>query len=93
MPKFVLNCTVSVNQGRATFDPVTKILFWDVGKIDPTKLPNMRGQIHIQSGAVVLQSTPSVNVSCHLRNLKLEKHNKKTTLYAQSSWRDYASFM
>lgn len=63
MPKFILNCTVTVNQGRATFDPVTKILLWDVGKIDPTKLPNMRGQIHIQSGAVILQSTPSVNVS------------------------------
>ena len=40
MPKFILNCTVTVNQGRATFDPVTKILLWDVGKIDPTKLPN-----------------------------------------------------
>jgi AP-3 complex subunit mu len=63
MPKFILNCTVTVNQGRATFDPVTKILLWDVGKIDPTKLPNMRGQIHIQSGALILQSTPSVNVS------------------------------
>lgn len=63
MPKFVLNCTVSTTQGRATFDPVTKILLWDVGKIDPTKLPNMRGQIHIQSGATVLQSSPSVNVS------------------------------
>lgn len=62
MPKFVLNCTVSTTQGRATFDPVTKILLWDVGKIDPTKLPNMRGQIHIQSGATVLQSSPSVNV-------------------------------
>ncbi len=63
MPKFVLNCTVTVNQGRATFDPVTKILLWDVGKIDPAKLPNMRGQIHIQSGAVILQSTPAVNVN------------------------------
>lgn len=62
MPKFVLNCTVTVNQGRATFDPVTKLLLWDVGKIDPTKLPNMRGQIHIQSGAIILQLTPSVNV-------------------------------
>jgi len=62
MPKFVLNCTVTVNQGRATFDPVTKILLWDVGKIDATKLPNMRGHIHVQSGTPILQSTPSVNV-------------------------------
>lgn len=62
MPKFVLNCTVTVNQGRATFDPVTKILLWDIGKIDATKLPNMRGHIHVQSGAPILQSTPSVNV-------------------------------
>ena len=63
MPKFVLNCTVTTTQGRATFDPVTKILSWDVGKIDPTKLPNIRGQIHIQSGATVLQSSPVINVS------------------------------
>lgn len=62
MPRCVLNCTVTVNQGRATFDPVTKILLWDVGRIDTAKLPNMRGQIHVQSGTVVTQSTPSVNV-------------------------------
>ncbi|EFX70260.1 hypothetical protein DAPPUDRAFT_129909 [Daphnia pulex] len=71
MPKFILNCTVTLNQGRATFDPVTKILLWEVGKIDPTKLPNMRGQIHIQSGAVILQSTPSVNVQFTLTQIAI----------------------
>ena len=74
MPKFVLNCTVTVNQGRETFDPVTKTLNWDIGKMDPTKLPNMRGQIHIQSGAVILQSTPSVNV----RNLLVKPFKFKS---------------
>lgn len=80
MPKFVLNCTVTVNQGRATFDPVTKILMWDVGKIDPTKLPNMRGQIHIQSGAVILQSTPSINVRVFREFLKLASVLLRITL-------------
>ena len=80
MPKFVLNCTVTVNQGRATFDPVTKTLNWDVGKMDPTKLPNMRGQIHIQSGATILQSTPSVNV-CSYTFIFIINVIKNSTFY------------
>jgi AP-3 complex subunit mu len=45
MPKSVLNCGLVTNQGKYTFDPVSKLLVWEVGRIDPTKLPNIRGTV------------------------------------------------
>lgn len=45
MPKSVVNCILTANQGKYTFDPVTKTLQWDVGKVDVTKLPNIRGTV------------------------------------------------
>lgn len=46
MPKAVLNCTLVPSQGKYSFDPVSKVLQWDVGKIDVTKLPNIRGTVY-----------------------------------------------
>ena len=46
-PKSVLNVTLTPSQGRYSFDPVTKIMTWDAGKIDVTKLPNIRGSVSI----------------------------------------------
>lgn len=45
MPKSVLNCILNPSQGKYTFDPVTKILVWDVGRIDISKVPNIRGTV------------------------------------------------
>ena len=45
MPKVVLNCTLNATQGKYTFDPVSKVLAWDVGKVDPAKLPNLKGTV------------------------------------------------
>lgn len=61
MPKTVLNCTLTSTQGKYAFDPVSKILSWEVGKIDGQKLPNIRGSITLQSGAVV-DSNPTISV-------------------------------
>ena len=47
MPKTVLNCTLTSTQGKYAFDPVSKILTWEVGKIDGQKLPNIRGSVSI----------------------------------------------
>ncbi|TRY63168.1 hypothetical protein TCAL_10820 [Tigriopus californicus] len=63
MPKVVLNCTLTSSQGKYAFDPVSKVLNWDVGKIDPQKLPNIRGTINIQNGATAPESNPTLNVS------------------------------
>ncbi len=45
MPKVVLNCSLTATQGKYTFDPVSKMLAWEVGKVDPTKLPNLKGTV------------------------------------------------
>ena len=49
MPKSVLNCTLTATQGKYAFDPVSKILTWEVGKIDGQKIPNIRGSVSISS--------------------------------------------
>ena len=46
MPKSVLNCTLTVSQGKYAFDPVSKVLSWDVGKMEAQRAsPNMRGTV------------------------------------------------
>ena len=45
MPDAILNCTLTSSQGKYTFDPVSKMLHWEIGKIDPAKLPNLRGTV------------------------------------------------
>lgn len=62
MPKCILNCVLTANQGKYNFDPVSKILHWDVGRIDVTKLPNIRGSVAIQSGSNTSEINPSINV-------------------------------
>ncbi len=47
MPKAVLNCSLTASQGKYAFDPVSKVLTWDVGKVDPQKLPNIRGTVSV----------------------------------------------
>lgn len=44
-PKSVLNLTLTPSQGKYTFDPVGKVLTWDVGRMDPTKLPSIKGNV------------------------------------------------
>lgn len=47
MPKTVLNCVLTPSQGKYSFDPVSRILVWDVGRVDPSKLPNLRGSVSL----------------------------------------------
>ena len=51
MNKSVLNCSLTTTQGKHSFDPVSKVLVWEVGKIDQTKLPNIRGNVNFAAGA------------------------------------------
>ncbi|XP_059480324.1 AP-3 complex subunit mu-1 isoform X2 [Neocloeon triangulifer] len=69
MPKSVLNCGLVTNQGKYTFDPTTKLLVWEVGRIDPTKLPNIRGTITLQSGSPPVEANPSINVKFTINQL------------------------
>ncbi|GLV41274.1 carmine [Carabus blaptoides fortunei] len=73
MPKCILNCSLQSNQGKYNFDPVAKILYWEVGRIDVTKLPNIRGTISIQSGANTSDINPSLNVHFIINQLAVSR--------------------
>lgn len=45
MPKTVMNMQLTPSQGKYTFDTVKKHLFWDIGKIDPSKIPTIKGNV------------------------------------------------
>lgn len=61
-PKSVLNVTLTPTQGKCSFDPVTKVMTWDVGKIDPSKLPNIKGNINLQTGSSPPDANPTITV-------------------------------
>ena len=52
-PRSVLNVMLSQNQGKYSFDPTTKVLTWDIGKIDTTKLPNIKGTVCITKWIII----------------------------------------
>ncbi|KFZ65434.1 AP-3 complex subunit mu-1, partial [Podiceps cristatus] len=71
MPKAVLNMNLTATQGSYTFDPVTKVLTWDVGKITPQKLPNLKGIVNLQSGAPKPEENPSLNIQFKIQQLAI----------------------
>lgn len=69
LPKSVLNVTLTPNQGKYTFDPTSKVMVWDVGRIDPTKIPNIKGTINLQTGAPVPESNPALSLQFTISTL------------------------
>uniref|UniRef100_A0A0A9WH95 AP-3 complex subunit mu-1 n=1 Tax=Lygus hesperus TaxID=30085 RepID=A0A0A9WH95_LYGHE len=61
MPKTVTNCVLICNQGKYSFDPVSRLLVWDVGRIDTTKLPNLQGTVTSVTGSTG-DSKPTISV-------------------------------
>jgi Adaptor complexes medium subunit family len=68
MPKSVLNCTLTSTQGKYTFDPVAKVLSWDVGKIDSQKSPNIRGTVSIPPHRGLSIDRIKIIYSCSIRD-------------------------
>ena len=76
MPKSVLNCTLTPTQGKCTFDPVKKILVWDIGKIESNtqaaaRLPSLRGNIVLTTGQPLPESNPVLNVRFTLNQIAI----------------------
>ncbi|KRX49124.1 AP-3 complex subunit mu-1 [Trichinella murrelli] len=62
MPKFVVNCNLVPTQGKYTFDTVTKVLLWEIGKVEYTRLPNLQGTVTVQPCATSTDGSPTINV-------------------------------
>jgi len=76
MPKSVLNCTLTPSQGKCTFDPVKKVLHWDIGKIESNaqsagRLPTLRGNIVLATGQSLPESNPILNVRFTLNQIAI----------------------
>lgn len=48
-----------------------KVLTWDVGKITPQKLPNLKGIVNLQSGAPKPEENPSLNIQFKIQQLAI----------------------
>ncbi|VDD92717.1 unnamed protein product [Enterobius vermicularis] len=57
MPKAVQNCNLFPNVGKYSFDPRTKLLQWNIGKIELGKPPMIKGTVAV-SGTGNIESPP-----------------------------------
>uniref|UniRef100_A0A4W6DWA4 Adaptor related protein complex 3 subunit mu 1 n=1 Tax=Lates calcarifer TaxID=8187 RepID=A0A4W6DWA4_LATCA len=57
--------------GNYTYDLATKVLVWDVGKLNPQKLPNLRGSLSMQAGAPKPEENPSLNIDLKIQQLAI----------------------
>uniref|UniRef100_A0A4W6EPC4 Adaptor related protein complex 3 subunit mu 2 n=3 Tax=Percomorphaceae TaxID=1489872 RepID=A0A4W6EPC4_LATCA len=57
--------------GTYTFDPVTKLLSWDVGKINPQKLPSLKGTMSLQAGASKPDENPTINIQFKIQQMAI----------------------
>ncbi|KAL3870481.1 hypothetical protein ACJMK2_038536 [Sinanodonta woodiana] len=70
-PKSVLNVTLTPTQGKYSFDPVGKVMTWDVGRIEPSKYPGIKGNISLQTGAPIPESNPPLTLHFSISQLAL----------------------
>ncbi|KAI5088104.1 AP-3 complex subunit mu-2 [Silurus meridionalis] len=71
LPRSVLNASLNSSQGTYTFDPVTKLLTWDVGKINPQKLPSLKGTMCLQAGASKPDENPTINIQFKIQQMAI----------------------
>ncbi|KAF3842155.1 hypothetical protein F7725_024106 [Dissostichus mawsoni] len=71
MPKAVLSANLTATQGNYTYDLATKVLVWDIGKLNPQKLPNLRGSLSLQSGAPKPEDNPSLNIDLKIQQVAI----------------------
>ncbi|XP_013786991.1 AP-3 complex subunit mu-1 [Limulus polyphemus] len=69
MPKTVLNVTLTPTQGKYTFDPVSKNMVWEIGRIEAGKLPNIRGHISVQTGSSGPEANPIISIQFTISQL------------------------
>lgn len=67
----MLNVNVTQSQGKVQFDSSTKVLVWDLGRMEPGKLPNIRGTIALQSGAPLPDSNPTILIKFQINQLAI----------------------
>ncbi|PAV55701.1 hypothetical protein WR25_03627 [Diploscapter pachys] len=57
MPKTIMNCNLIPTHGKYSFDPTTRVLQWNVGKIELGKPPTLKGSVSV-SGTSTVEPPP-----------------------------------
>uniref|UniRef100_A0A665TW78 AP-3 complex subunit mu-1-like n=1 Tax=Echeneis naucrates TaxID=173247 RepID=A0A665TW78_ECHNA len=57
--------------GNYSYDLATKVLVWDIGKLNPQKLPNLRGSLSMQAGVPRPEENPSLNIELKIQQLAI----------------------
>ncbi|XP_028324638.1 AP-3 complex subunit mu-1-like [Gouania willdenowi] len=71
MPKSVLTVDLTATQGNYTYDLTAKVLVWDIGKLNPQKLPTLQGSLSIQAGVPKPVENPSLNIDLKIEQLAI----------------------
>jgi len=85
MPKQIVNVNLVPTQGEYSFNPVTRVLTWDIGKVAPGKPPSIRGTISLQPGVPLPEEKPSLSINFKIQQLaisglrisRLDMHNER----------------
>jgi AP-3 complex subunit mu len=67
MPKPVQNCNLTASHGKYSFDPSTKVLQWNVGKIEMGRPPTLKGSVSVAGNAEL--ESPPINVKFRINQL------------------------
>ncbi|EDV27475.1 AP-3 complex subunit mu-1 [Trichoplax sp. H2] len=72
VPKVVSNVVLSNNpEGNFTYDPVSKTMRWEIGKVMHQKISTIRGSMPLQSGASAPDSNPTILVEFKVNQLAI----------------------
>eukprot|EP01137_Pigoraptor_chileana_P032627 Opistho-2@22279 len=68
MPKSVVNVNFTATVGTYSFDPISKVVRWEIGKIPLQKLPKLAGSISLQANSPPPES-PTITVDFKISQL------------------------
>lgn len=71
LPKTVLNMSLVPSHGKYNFDSVKKLLTWDIGRIDASKIPSLKGNLTFQTGCSLPESNPPLHVNFTVSQMSL----------------------
>ena len=95
MPKSVLNMTLTPSQGRYKFDSAKKTMVWDVGRIDPAKLPSIKGNVRSLRLFYMLKNLENTHISYLITNSFIDfaaEWSSDTRIESTSSCKKFFSF-
>ena len=88
MVAILVNCDVlhvsSMELTLRACPPSSQMLTWDVGKINPQKLPSLKGSMSLQAGASKPDENPSINIQFKIQQMAISGTRTRTHTHAHT---------